>query len=270
MYRPVLSWPLISFQSSSGLLAGCNVYRPVLSWPLISFQSSSGLLAGCNAAPGRRRGRDVQVSILIRPSGRMQPPAILRSRLLKLVFQSSSGLLAGCNCGLPGKVRFDHSFQSASGLLAGCNHVVSACTHRYYNVSILIRPSGRMQQGRPTSDWQRSLVSILIRPSGRMQQGRPTSDWQRSLVSILIRPSGRMQPALLMLSGGILVLFQSSSGLLAGCNRGKGRGAVGGGRVSILIRPSGRMQPYHDGDGPQPGIVSILIRPSGRMQRLTL
>ena len=40
-----------------------------------------------------------------------------------------------------------------------------------YNVSILIRPEGRMQPGVGELQPVPSAVSILIRPEGRMQRG---------------------------------------------------------------------------------------------------
>ena len=61
------------FQSSSGLLAGCNSLYPRLLLCEPWFQSSSGLLAGCNC----------MLVVSRRPSGCM--------------FQSSSGQKAGCN-----------------------------------------------------------------------------------------------------------------------------------------------------------------------------
>ena len=141
-------------------------------------------------SPGRITSRN-HVSILIRPSGRMQPGeagprpsdylgsfnphpafwpdatgvAIAANSVKRLLFQSSSGLLAGCN--------------------ARC--ICNAQAFQNSRVSILIRPSGRMQQyqrgclGRPAPVW----------PSGRMQPGGWA--WPDVGVSILIRPSGRMQ-----------------------------------------------------------------------------
>ena len=65
------------------------------------FQSSSGQKAGCNSrlprgfafSPGAE-----QVSILIRPEGRMQQPVRKGSPMTCWrTFQSSSGQKAGCN-----------------------------------------------------------------------------------------------------------------------------------------------------------------------------
>ena len=90
--------------------------------------------------------REVDVSILIRPSGRMQPVSSLRKSELARVFQSSSGLLAGCN-GITSIVNDEGTlFQSSSGLLAGCNGSIEDIYLAQLEVSILIRPSGRMQR----------------------------------------------------------------------------------------------------------------------------
>ena len=63
------------FQSSSGLLAGCNtLVYPMSQSSSNRFQSSSGLLAGCNADVIVVVAGSCPVSILIRPEGRMQPP----------------------------------------------------------------------------------------------------------------------------------------------------------------------------------------------------
>ena len=112
------------------------------------------------------------------------------------------------------------------------------------NVSILIRPEGRMQPPPPVGFPCWLGVSILIRPEGRMQP--PVAEDVAAAghdVSILIRPEGRMQPEPRN--------DQSPSP-----------------RVSILIRPEGRMQPRPSVESPGCHWVSILIRPEGRMQRL--
>ena len=85
------------FQSSSDLQAGCNYPGGLVPPELPGFQSSSDLQAGCNPAgdPGGRPDRR-PVSILIRPSGRMQPNSTGVSTA-RGQFQSSSDLQAGCN-----------------------------------------------------------------------------------------------------------------------------------------------------------------------------
>ena len=232
------------FQSSSGLLAGCNPFEVAEVAAQFEFQSSSGLLAGCNKPPPAATAGRGQVSILIRPSGRMQ----LRSTpctKCPTMFQSSSGLLAGCNLACAVVVACHNGFQSSSGLLAGCNWIVRYFISQFSHVSILIRPSGRMQRA--------ALVFL----------GRPLIP-----VSILIRPSGRMQRPAAQPSLARSTEFQSSSGLLAGCNplgtrfrwptipsfnphpafwpdaTPKFYSSTVARLVSILIRPSGRMQPW--------------------------
>ena len=141
------------------------------------FQSSSGLLAGCNSITSDHVGGCItlhDVSILIRPSGRMQLVLFhLGKKVLELLFQSSSGQKAGCNSRRMVRPPDGTSFQSSSGLLAGCNsgRGRAKLLSGWLGVSILIRPSGRMQPGKNVKDHIDGLgmVSILIRPSGRMQ-----------------------------------------------------------------------------------------------------
>ena len=84
-------------------------------------------------------------------------------------------------------------------------------------------------------------VSILIRPEGRMQRFMVTPSVQYRVVSILIRPEGRMQPLVTLDARMPFLLFQSSSGQKAECNlrNSHDHNRLG---VSILIRPEGRMQ----------------------------
>ena len=116
-------------------------------------------------------GKGMVVSILIRPSGRMQqwwhrmyPSAYAfqsssgqkagcNTRWWQVAvahftgFQSSSGQKAGCNTSsaISGPLTIS-AFQSSSGLLAGCNNHRRSDVHGDDPVSILIRPSGRMQR----------------------------------------------------------------------------------------------------------------------------
>ena len=150
-----------------------------------------------DATPQRHHQHHGQrVSILIRPSGRMQLSLRPSASVAVTVFQSSSGLLAGCNGGL--------ASLAADEL----------------RVSILIRPSGRMQQV------VKGLWAVIpsFNPHPAFWPDATALDHQlRSsrLVSILIRPSGRMQlKDHLPYEFGDFP-FQSSSGLLAGCNGGK-------------------------------------------------
>ena len=207
------------FQSSSGLLAGCNA-ASAASNPIPSmFQSSSGLLAGCNGGKRGLEPRPLHVSILIRPSGRMQQAGAVPERQTTRWFQSSSGLLAGCN---------------------GVASPASAPPTTGFNPHPAFWPDATREGGSRAGSGN---VSILIRPSGRMQQ--LTGQYfvvTRVSVSILIRPSGRMQLRTFGIRMRMGLRFQSSSGLLAGCNLVSSM-PFAPITVSILIRPSGRMQP---------------------------
>ena len=108
------------FQSSSDLQAGCNLDRDFCpTGSILEFQSSSDLQAGCNHGHNISVG-NLGVSILIRPSGRMQP---------------------GTGCCAPSSP----AFQSSSDLQAGCNRWLYDKAKAIFYVSTLIRPSGRMQ-----------------------------------------------------------------------------------------------------------------------------
>ena len=82
------------------------------------------------------------VSILIRPEGRMQ------RRVLKecetAMFQSSSAPRGGCNMMFWTVIGFTLTFQSSSAPRGGCNLIRPEPTLAP-DVSILIRPEGRMQ-----------------------------------------------------------------------------------------------------------------------------
>ena len=144
------------------------------------------------------------VSILIRPSGRMQPPASRTyDPAIALSFQFSSGLLAGCNSAPP------------AGLIPffdmGC-----------FNPHPAFWP-----------DATRTGSGTSLAYEARSFNPHPAfwPDATRAIVPDSREAASR---------------FQSSSGLLAGCNGGKGLHAYGAmvSLVSILIRPSGRMQRF--------------------------
>ena len=233
-------------------------------------------------APVDRRAPHLQVSILIRPSGRMQQ-GYLREKIDSAQFQSSSDLQAGCNHDGGGPGRLDVQrvsilirpsgrmqpevnramamavarFQSSSDLQAGCNLGRGRLRSRRGHVSILIRPSGRMQPVMAEDVGLVPGVSILIRPSGRMQpERRPGGAAGVGPVSILIRPSGRMQPAGAVHSSATWV-FQSSSDLQAGCNR---RGST-----SETAWPS-RFQSSSDLQAGCNPVMEYLLRPSNPFQ----
>ena len=118
----------------------------------------------------RLLGLPVDVSILTRPGGRVQPAAKARCHRVAL-FQSSPVPEDGCNW----------HFTS---------HKMVATF-----VSILTRPGGRVQRASVFSAKARLPVSILTRPGGRVQLERAV--WREmpgKKVSILTRPGGRVQP----------------------------------------------------------------------------
>ena len=215
----------------------------------IQFQSSSGQKAGCNVGQSCRGAelRAKPVSILIRPEGRMQREFELPFEFDGRRFQSSSGQKAGCNMRklLKGMAQ-PYPFQSSSGQKAGCNLNRAAAGYLRAEVSILIRPEGRMQlfTAIRSASSVRVHVSILIRPEGRMQPNRKS--WTASGLCFNPHParrpdatSRRVMPGAMPVDG-----FQSSSGQKAGCNLASAWGILPHEvPVSILIRPEGRMQP---------------------------
>ena len=166
MQRPSMNGATLAiamFQSSSGQKAGCNPPRPRLTrprspgfnphpafWPdatslavkmmrpVASFQSSSGLLAGCNRRQRPKRGLlpGFNPHPARKPDATPSPPPSGWSR---------------------------NWFQSSSGQKAGCNRRRAGPEPRQPElVSILIRPSGRMQP-RGVSAWQPPL-SLCFNP----------------------------------------------------------------------------------------------------------
>ena len=134
------------------------------------FQSSSGLLAGCNL----RRTEEPQliplgVSILIRPEGRMQHPAGLRVGVglpsVSILIRPEGRMQLFPRCPYhQGQSRFNpHPARRPDATPEVCiiSHIPT--------VSILIRPEGRMQLQLLAQAREVPQVSILIRPEGRMQ-----------------------------------------------------------------------------------------------------
>ena len=241
------------------------------------------------------------VSILIRPEGRMQHRGETTVTLEATLFQSSSGQKAGCNAaGSSLRCSRHRMFQSSSGQKAGCNPFDAPCTMPDVRVSILIRPSGRMQRHTDPGSFNphparrpgpRQAVSILIRPEGRMQLAIAAvwamgMEFQSSSgqkagcnfpIDVIIHRSSRFNPhparrpdaTLIACSAhvGVVMAFQSSSGQKAGCNG-----------HWITLRYA-RQALFQSSSGQKAGCnwatpmrycqchsVSILIRPEGRMQ----
>ena len=228
------------------------------------FQSSSGQKAGCNAwmlSPAKARIR-VLVSILIRPEGRMQLACVARSTCCAVTdgFNPHPARRPDATGRLQPRATDDRRFnphparrpdatrrprfrpagqrfQSSSGQKAGCNFLDALCAFGLLEVSILIRPEGRMQRSARRQRVAWPLVSILIRPEGRMQRSARRQRVAWPLVSILIRPEGRMQQPATPITGKGMTKFQSSSGQKAGCN---GSGQVGIHRLSLFQSSSGQ------------------------------
>ena len=236
LFGSLLAWICSRFQSSSGQKAGCNVTSWVSPPSVSVFQSSSGLLAGCNRRSSSSPGHQAPppVSILIRPEGRMQLSGTSSPKCLVCRFRFN-----------PHPAFWP---DATLGTSPTCQRRLKVI------VSILIRPSGWMQQwtwyhGQPT--WSSKHVSILIRPSGRMQPRMPPVTAYRLVVkripvSILIRPSGRMQPCN---PYRIVEVRPSSNGFnphpafWPDATAGRCSSPAGSSQgVSILIRPEGRMQ----------------------------
>ena len=85
------------FQSSPGVVAGCDTHRPTNQDQTKEFQSSPGVVAGCDPDGGGQREDHRDVSILTRRGGRVRriPWDILRAEQVE--FQSSPGVVAGCD-----------------------------------------------------------------------------------------------------------------------------------------------------------------------------
>ena len=187
----------------------------------------------------------VEVSILIRPSGRMQ-------RALVDAVVHHVGVVS--------------ILIRPEGRMQRSDEIASVVTN---DVSILIRPEGRMQPGRRVGLSGILGVSILIRPEGRMQRDA-LGLWRPVVpVSILIRPEGRMQRVFREFAWATCC-FNPHPAFWPDATTPGLLWSQHGRRVSILIRPEGRMQPGQQGQHHRlRGYVSILIRPEGRMQLVT-
>ena len=230
--RPGATWQVpvpadCRFQSSPGQKAGCNsgcCLSPWGTWRSL-FQSSPGQKAGCNVAfgvsptardhwsgfnphPARRPGatlatnardgwpHDVDVSILTRPEGRVQPAIATRER--STCFNPHPARRPGATWTA---VRFgmrSDGFNPHPARRPGATYVTETLQIRTlegFNPHPARRP-GATAPPPPGHPGQIQVpVSILTRPEGRVQR-RNRGCRDRSLpVSILTRPEGRVQPA---------------------------------------------------------------------------
>ena len=169
------------------------------------------------------------VSILIRPSGRMQP-----------ALRSTTSVTRPASCFNPHPAFWPDATRALG--------VYSMAKTHCFNPHPAFWPDATRRRVLPMLPVRVSSFNPhpAFWPDATLVSTRRSGGVVRPLVSILIRPSGRMQPCIK--AHGLYphcTTFQSSSGLLAGCNacylRGPGRRAPAA--VSILIRPEGRMQP---------------------------
>ena len=279
------------------------------------FQSSSGLLAGCN---GNGRPRPGEAPRCFNPHPARRPDATCVWRALaqsKPCFNPHPAFWPDATMvapDVPQRLRVSILIRPEGRMQ---HSLVAGRRCAFHRVSILIRPEGRMQHQFGYLRAAHHLrVSILIRPSGRMQ---PAGWCWTNPASSSFNPHPAFWPDATPTDSGQAMAgkgfnphpafwpdataapppkttrlrFQSSSGLLAGCNRefrasGKptccfnphpafwpdatpleANDAAGMAPVSILIRPSGRMQQVSAIPArTEECIVSILIRPEGRMQ----
>ena len=188
------------------------------------------------------RGR-LHVSILTRPSGRVQPqPGVGGGGVHPVsILTRPEGRVQHLAAGVTG-----NSVGAVSILTrpeGRVQHLAAGVTGNSVGaVSILTRPEGRVQRDEAANKDSPNLVSILTRPSGRVQQAPCAWPWCRGRVSILTRPSGRVQPLSAMLKATAVSSFQSSPGQKAGCNIRSQLPTTSSPPVSILTRPEGRVQ----------------------------
>jgi len=211
----------LAFQSSPGVVAGCDTaddieYRP--GWA--EFQSSPGVVAGCD--PHRRVAGlgPMQVSILTRRGGRVRHGAAWASVSPNTLFQSSPGVVAGC----------DPSYPARHPLLG--------------HVSILTRRGGRVRPSEAPPVVLAKDVSILTRRGGRVRRlHRRRVDHRAGGVSILTRRGGRVRREPGENDADGVAEFQSSPGVVAGCDLVAGYALPPDRWVSILTRRGGRVRP---------------------------
>ena len=169
----------------------------------------------------RRFDKPCPVSILTRPEGRVQPPPGTARGSACPRFNPHPARRPGATTPTGATYNQSVAVSIPPGQKAGCNTArASDGPGPLVHVSILTRPSGRVQQRNSRRRQHAVLVvSILTRPEGRVQhRHQPRYRGPPVDVSILTRPEGRVQRA-----GPLLQTCQMA--------------------VSILTRPSGRVQP---------------------------
>ena len=177
--------------------------------------------------------------------------------------------MAGCNYATArSSGTTSTSFNPQPALWPDATRCIGASPVVVY-VSILNRLCGRMQRpALPARGHPPSIVSILNRLCGRMQRHAVNVGIvDVKVVSILNRLCGRMQPSVSVELRFPVPVFQSSTGSVAGCNRGR---CCTRSSACTCFNPQPALWPdatwagLHDQSLPQ---VSILNRLCGRMQR---
>ena len=136
------------------------------------------------------------------------------------------------------------SFQSSPGVVAGCDLGQMEIEDDRTSVSILTRRGGRV----------RPLAEPRTRDSHQCFNPHPA--WWPGATR---RRAHRPHEA---------ALFQSSPGVVAGCDLLSRRGAIVTGHVSILTRRGGRVRRYLHRAHLAPRPVSILTRRGGRVRHV--
>ncbi len=188
----------------------------------------------------------VYISILIRPEGRMLLCVTLGATADSNVFQSSSAPRDGCYPGFSGQrsisichfnphpprgtdatsttaleIEPDGIFQSSSAPRDGCYPVKKVPHSWFADISILIRPEGRMLPSVPIRVPWALCISILIRPEGRML---PASTLSRHRLSHFNpHPPRGTDATRFTVSVSVPNEFQSSSAPRDGCYRKRRR-----------------------------------------------
>ena len=274
-----------------------------------------------DATSGHGRGRDGgHVSILIRPEGRMQPTSRGTMITPRSGFNPHPAGRpdATLTKGAP-KWPLSTSFNPHPAGRPDATRGNGPLSQSPEQVSILIRPEGRMQLASMSGSW-RTSASFNPHPAGRpdatswrwwacnrrglfqSSSGRKAGcnipNWPPTRLPNRFNPHPAGRPDATMMDQAepmMPEMFQSSSGRKAGCNiamakyyfravpcfnphpagrpDATGRRHCPGADCSCFNpHPAGRPDATgHQGGGPcRTALVSILIRPEGRMQRLYL
>ena len=207
------------FQSSPGVVAGCDSSSRPSAGRSPLFQSSPGVVAGCDLPCLCHRPGRGNVSILTRRGGRVRPSARSRSprprwcfnphpawwpgataerrhrHVHHVEFQSSPGVVAGCDDCTSALCFEASSFQSSPGVVAGCDMSWRVCIATH---TTCFNPHPAWWPG-ATTRWSRGYVPHW------MFQSSP---------GVVAGCDAWLMPAF-----AASPLFQSSPGVVAGCDR---------------------------------------------------